>query len=158
MATNRPIPRLFSPPITGSPSPWGTVQRTRLLAPGVHLVGTGSHGGIWLSPSMQSVVRERFGDSPWLQTAAWWEEDMDAAVLAVVLASFFLAPMANVPDPEAAKIREHLVRYGVDRSADLSKRIGDLCGSATRARFDLCAARALTALNSFDDAAIGGAK
>ena len=61
-------------PREGDPSPWGEIQGTTILAPGVVSVHTAGHGGIWLSAERlaQMPPNERTSDS-------WYEEDCEAA-------------------------------------------------------------------------------
>jgi hypothetical protein len=71
-----------SKPRVGDDSPWGRVKSTKELAPGIVLVGTVSHGGIWLSPERVAalplwafLLRSRYGAKP-----VYWEEDVEIKV------------------------------------------------------------------------------
>lgn len=56
-------------------TPWGQVQDASRFAEGIYMVYTASHGGIWLSPERRKQMK--YKPSPWLKSAAWWEEDSD---------------------------------------------------------------------------------
>lgn len=63
-------------------TPWGAPQSAIQLAPGVILVETAFHGGIWLSPERNAVIPH------WIKAATfntqglrgWYEEDCDIAI------------------------------------------------------------------------------
>jgi hypothetical protein len=71
-----------SKPRVGDWSPWGKIDDAKELAPGIVLVSSPSHGGIWLSrervaalPAWAHLVDSRFGAKP-----VYWEEDVEMAV------------------------------------------------------------------------------
>ncbi len=66
--TPRDIPEPWPYPKDGDSSPWGGIQHVEVLAPGIAMVSTASHGGIWLAP-------ERRKDMPRAPNRAWYEED-----------------------------------------------------------------------------------
>lgn len=68
-------------PVTGAPTPWGAAQHTSTLAPGIVVVSTSSHGGIWLSPERQGRIPE--GVQP-INGRAWYEEDCEWALVFAV--------------------------------------------------------------------------
>jgi hypothetical protein len=64
-------------------TPWGEVQTSEILAPGIVEVTTASHGGIWLSPERNAEVpnavkRETFCENG---LYGWYEEDCDAPMI-----------------------------------------------------------------------------
>lgn len=74
---------LERPPQT---TPWGLVQHTTILAPGIWSVSTESHGGIWLSPERRAALPEWAQNAPsrYCAKPTWWEEDCEAFVLLLV--------------------------------------------------------------------------
>jgi len=58
-------------------SPWGAVQGSTELAPGIVSYHTAGHGGIWLSSERQQALN---WSNNWLKSAEWWEEDCDWAI------------------------------------------------------------------------------
>lgn len=82
-------------------TPWGAVQHTAEIAPGIVFYSTAGHGGIKLGP-------ERLKQMPpyMLNTCAgrgWYEEDCDWAMPAVVFAADFAADaVRRGKNPEAA--------------------------------------------------------
>lgn len=48
--TPNDIPEPWAYPREGGRSPWGQIDHVEILAPGIAMVGTPSHGGIWLAP------------------------------------------------------------------------------------------------------------
>jgi hypothetical protein len=84
--------RIPSNPNGGSPmtndsipktTPWGEPQTTEILAPGIVLFTTASHGGIWLSPERNAQVplKLKRGSFCGNGLAGWYEEDCDAAIV-----------------------------------------------------------------------------
>ena len=83
-------PRGMRPPEEGGRSPWGTINDLRELVPGIWIVSTPGHGGLWLS-------RDRIAQLPhgWEtfvgkrvcrnDTARWHEEDCDLTMALWVL-------------------------------------------------------------------------
>lgn len=73
-------------------TPWGPSSdaETEKLAEGIILHSTSSHGGIYLSPERQSVIKKKF---PKFQTfvggGEWFEEDCDVAVVMVAFPEAF---------------------------------------------------------------------
>ena len=68
-------------------TPWGTADSSTSLADGIVSVSTSSHGGIHLSPQrvqqMPPALRAGAGDRITAGGDAWFEEDVDAAIVAV---------------------------------------------------------------------------
>lgn len=69
--------------LNGKMSPWGRIDYSEEIAPGIWQVMTPGHGGIWLSgqrrQSMPKILREwvsKYGDT----ANGWYEEDCDWAV------------------------------------------------------------------------------
>lgn len=92
-------------PTIGSDTPWGPVQYEKQLAPGVVLVSTAGHGGIWLSDERWARFAEVAGPyTTWLSRTngsgnggRWFEEDHDA-----------LMPLAMFVDMEQDKRKQYL--------------------------------------------------
>ena len=63
-------------------SPWGGVHYQCDIAPGIAVVSTSSHGGVWLSPERASALPAwaRTVASDYCPKPTWWEEDCEAAV------------------------------------------------------------------------------
>lgn len=62
-------------------SPWGPIQFSRTLAPGITRVTTASHGGVHLSPDRVATLQSLFPFfRPWTGEWAWLEEDCDALI------------------------------------------------------------------------------
>lgn len=59
-------------------TPWGESDSEEVLADGITLVLTPSHGGIRLSDERQKQLPE--GIENFLHDAEWWEEDLDWAI------------------------------------------------------------------------------
>ena len=64
----------------GKSSPWGIVQDEEVIAPGIILVTTPSHGGIWVSPELLGRVQVAMRDyaADWSGSPSWYEEDCAA--------------------------------------------------------------------------------
>lgn len=60
-------------------SPWGQIQHSEALAPGIIDVSTASHGGILLD-GMHAERLETFRVHNWLKCTTAWEEDSDWAI------------------------------------------------------------------------------
>ena len=69
-------------------SPWGAIDDKEKYAPGIWFVTTPSHGGIWLSPERRKEINRK---SPFLGSAAWWEEDCDCVIPIVFFANSILS-------------------------------------------------------------------
>ena len=66
---NRP-----NPCSVGCSSPWGTIQHDSIVAPGVHMVDTAGHGGLWVAPHRRAEL------PPGWRKRAWLEEDCEASI------------------------------------------------------------------------------
>lgn len=86
--------------MVGTQSPWGRIDWAKEIAPGIWCVTTPSHGGYWLSsarvaemPAELSGVRtfvERSGRAEaGGGTGRWYEEDCDAALVALAFPQYF---------------------------------------------------------------------
>jgi hypothetical protein len=71
---------------TPKSSPWGPVDQVETLAPGLHDVGTASHGGFLLSPEMNARVPEALR----LESGAY-EEDCDWARVVVAFGAEYFS-------------------------------------------------------------------
>ena len=85
------------PPRAGDHSPWGVIENSEQLCPGVVHVITPSHGGIWLS-------RERYAEMPPDQRSVdrWYEEDCEAAYVL----HHFIGEIAHFPTDSTEKLRK----------------------------------------------------
>lgn len=64
-------------------TPWGEPQTTKVLAPGIILISTACHGGIWLNPERNAQVPSLLKENCLEQANdGWYEEDCDAQVVA----------------------------------------------------------------------------
>lgn len=63
-------------------TPWGRANHTDEIAPGIWLIRTPDHGGIWLSAERLAAMPESLRVSTWAGLP-WFEEDCDAARVAV---------------------------------------------------------------------------
>lgn len=62
-------------------SPWGLIQSSRELVPGITRVSTASHGGLHLSPERMSHLQSLFPQfRSWTNEWDWLEEDCDALI------------------------------------------------------------------------------
>lgn len=59
----------------GMRTPWGTAQTAEIIATGIGVVSTASHGGIKLSPARNAAVPK-----PLRREGGWYEEDCDALI------------------------------------------------------------------------------
>lgn len=83
----------------GSATPWGVADFVKVLAPGVVMVGTPSHGGIWLSRERcDAMPRELAGVVTFVESGGpqapreggrWYEEDCDVALVALAFPELF---------------------------------------------------------------------
>lgn len=69
-------------PTTGTRSPWGAIDNAHTLIDGLIVVGTPSHGGVWVSPER----RAQMPSSLRLGSKAWYEEDCEAALVLTAFA------------------------------------------------------------------------
>jgi hypothetical protein len=69
-------------PTINSTTPWGPAQSARTLAPGIVLVTTAGHGGVWLSRDRWYALTatERAYARRWAGDAGWLEEDCAIAI------------------------------------------------------------------------------
>ena len=79
--------------ITKACSPWGVVQESETIAPGIVSVSTASHGGIHLDRERQAALKRRFPGFSTYAGGPWYEEDEDVAVVALAFPHKFTAPM-----------------------------------------------------------------
>ena len=77
----------------GKNSPWGIVQDEEVIADGIVLVTTASHGGIWVSPELLGRVQEAMRDytAYWSGSSQWFEEDCAAQCVVVSFPEHFPA-------------------------------------------------------------------
>lgn len=87
-------------------SPWGPVQSSTELAPGITLIETAGHGGIRLSaerqkqlPAWAKQIESRFCSKP-----TWWEEDCEMVIPYIV----FYEELGS----RVKKSRRELAEYG----------------------------------------------
>ena len=72
-------------------TPWGKPDHTSDIAPGIVQVSTPSHGGIILSPERNALVPAELKEASWSRQGVrgYYEEDVDAAIVAVVFPECF---------------------------------------------------------------------
>lgn len=72
-------------------TPWGIVQEIQTIAPGVFFLSTASHGGIFLSPEINSTVPDSIKDMTFCGQGfqGFYEEDEDAELVRQLLPQFF---------------------------------------------------------------------
>jgi len=72
-------------PIKGGHSPWGAIQTVREYAPGIFVVSTSGHGGVWVAPELRPKIPPAHRQTPY-SSGGWFEEDCDWCIpLAYVL-------------------------------------------------------------------------
>lgn len=73
----------------GDATPWGPVQTVEQKAPGVLVVTTAGHGGIWLSPDRVAALPALLRHAPTFKPSGlpgrWFEEDCDAVLPVLAL-------------------------------------------------------------------------
>jgi len=68
-------------PTIGSNTPWGPAQTVETLAPGVVLVSTASHGGVWVTPDLDETIPARVRKiAREYAPEGWYEEDDDIVI------------------------------------------------------------------------------
>jgi hypothetical protein len=77
-------PRTFARTEAPTNSPWGKVDHTEEFAPGIWRVSTPGHGGFKLSPHRQRMMPDYMKRS-----GAWYEEDCEWALVALVFRDEF---------------------------------------------------------------------
>lgn len=72
-------------------TPWGPPQEVAIIAPGIMLISTASHGGYWLSSVRNKQVPVRLRRKTFMQNGrlGWYEEDEDAAIVESVFSEYF---------------------------------------------------------------------
>jgi hypothetical protein len=96
----RALVQLDGGQMKGKNSPWGVIDWARELAPGVWTVTTPGHGGIWLSPervagmpeavrAVATFVERSVGRVSGSASGRWYEEDCDAALVALAFPELF---------------------------------------------------------------------
>ncbi len=72
-------------------SPWGDVQSATVLAPGVTLIETASHGGLHLAgPALEAIPRAL--GATFINGPSWAEEDCELAIALAILHAAGLVP------------------------------------------------------------------
>lgn len=56
-------------------TPWGRADHVEMIASGIAVVSTPSHGGVWLSAERNALV-----PAPLRETSGWYEEDCEASI------------------------------------------------------------------------------
>ena len=71
--------------------PWGKIQSTQQIAPGITKYSTASHGGYHLTPDLNSKVPELLRKATFggLGEKGWYEEDIDWAIVVYVFDEHF---------------------------------------------------------------------
>ena len=107
LATQRP----FSPVATSRlqhTTPWGCSYTCDQIAPGIVLITTGSHGGIYLSPERADAMPEPYRSKVRFAGGTWFEEDYDWILVVLSFPEVFEERVVN----EARTMWE---RYRKDR-------------------------------------------
>lgn len=68
----------------GMRTPWGKADSIEQIAPGIVFVGTSTHGGYKLEPSMNQKV-----NSVWRKQGGWYEEDVDYNIVHLTFPNIF---------------------------------------------------------------------
>lgn len=71
---------------SGTPTPWGAAQASRIYADGVIWHSTAEHGGFWLDPTRNALVHPLYRNPE-----GWYEEDGEWAKVAVTFPGLFTA-------------------------------------------------------------------
>ncbi|MCY3845712.1 MAG: hypothetical protein OXH69_19475 [Acidobacteria bacterium] len=72
-------------------SPWGGVQSATVLAPGVTLIETASHGGLHLAGPALDAIPRAVG-ATFINGPSWAEEDCELAIALAILHAAGLVP------------------------------------------------------------------
>ena len=72
-------------------SPWGSVQDATVLAPGVTLIETASHGGLHLAGPALEAIPHAVG-ATFINGPDWAEEDCEMAIALAILHAAGLVP------------------------------------------------------------------
>jgi len=70
-------------------SPWGRPQQQKEIARGIIWVSTASHGGYWISTERRDAMPQQWRGFKTWAGGNWFEEDCDAAVVAVSFPNAF---------------------------------------------------------------------
>jgi hypothetical protein len=89
-------------------TPWGPSEHSEVLAPGITVHRTASHGGIHLDADRRAQIPASI--QPFTRSRAWWEEDCDWAVVALVFPKDFTRHH-SAPRMVLAEARKSLARY-----------------------------------------------
>ena len=76
-------------------SPWGGVQSATVLAPGVTLIETASHGGLHLAGRAFEAIPRDVG-ATFINGPSWAEEDCELAIALAILHAAGLVPGDNL--------------------------------------------------------------
>ncbi|MBZ9715805.1 DUF7007 domain-containing protein [Deinococcus multiflagellatus] len=74
------LTRLSTAPGVGAPTPWGPAETSEMVEPGIYRVTAQNHGGYWIDAEVRAVL-----PSPAQLDDLWYEEDIQAAILAACL-------------------------------------------------------------------------
>jgi hypothetical protein len=110
----------------GSATPWGVADFVKVLAPGVVMVCTPSHGGIWLSrercdamprelAGVPTFVERSVGRMPSAHGGRWYEEDCDVALVALAFPELFPREFVAGPAGVVASRYSPVVAVWLDR-------------------------------------------
>jgi hypothetical protein len=71
-------------------TPWGQVQEVRSIAPGISVLSTASHGGIYLAPELNDQVPDQVKEQTFngLGFQGFYEEDEDAQLIRVLFPQY----------------------------------------------------------------------
>lgn len=93
----------YENPLDGKRSPWGTIDASREIAPGLWQVSTPGHGGVKADRARNAKIPQALR-----VTGGWYEEDCEAHIPFYVFAAEISEHLGQIIDPatEADAIRQ----------------------------------------------------
>jgi len=101
----------------GELTPWGVAENVTMIAAGIELISTPSHGGVYLSPARNAVVPDGARNAN-----RFYEEDSEWTIPATVFAEEFAAATSSITD--AHKQAEEAERVLVDWHPSAAEALG----------------------------------
>lgn len=90
----------------GVSTPWGMAQSSSEKCPGIVFHSTAGHGGFHLAPHLNAVLQSKF-EFPTFAGGPWYEEDCDAAAVAIAFPEHFSANSIR----GACRAARHFVKH-----------------------------------------------
>jgi hypothetical protein len=84
----------------GGRSPWGKIQHCDVIAPGIEVCDTASHGGIKLSHERNAKIHP-----VWRRAGGWYEEDCEVAIVQFTFREAF--PASKYLAPAIATLKDY---------------------------------------------------